>query len=177
MAPTIPLDSIYTAEEAAERLRVTTRNVIKLGKKYGTCSMVGTKYLFSEEDLLRLWAAIRVEPATARSVLEPTQRVDAWFKDDLEWVFSRPRTLADRRVMGVLKQLYEHREPKTHKDLDRSGPRTIEMLLEKGLVVNCGTDSRGATLVKISDAGVEQIKIAERWAKKRRAHGKSDRWW
>lgn len=31
MPPTIPLDKIYTTDEAAERLRVSRRTMIKLG--------------------------------------------------------------------------------------------------------------------------------------------------
>ena len=48
------LDKVYTSEEAAARLRISTRAVIKLGRKHGTCSQVGRDYFFSEEDLLRL---------------------------------------------------------------------------------------------------------------------------
>jgi hypothetical protein len=62
LEPTIPLDTIYTADEAAERLRLTNRGVIKLAKQYGLCSRIGRDYLFSEADLLAIWQAIR-EPA------------------------------------------------------------------------------------------------------------------
>ena len=59
MPPTIPLDTIYTADEAAERLRLTNRGVIKLGRKYGLCSRRGRDYLFSEADMLALWEVLR----------------------------------------------------------------------------------------------------------------------
>lgn len=62
MAPTVPLDTIYTAEEAADRLRLTNRGVIKLGKEYGLCSRSGRNYLFSESDLLALWQVLREPP-------------------------------------------------------------------------------------------------------------------
>ncbi|WP_457813497.1 hypothetical protein [Sinorhizobium meliloti] len=62
MAPTNPLDTIYTAEEAAKRLRLTNRGVIKLGKEYGLCSRSGRNYLFSESDLLALWQVLREPP-------------------------------------------------------------------------------------------------------------------
>ena len=62
MAPTIPLDAIYTADEAAARLRLTNRGVIKLAKQHGLCSRRGRDYLFSEGDLLALWEVMR-EPA------------------------------------------------------------------------------------------------------------------
>tara|TARA_R110002020_G_scaffold53905_8_gene150516 strand:- start:37633 stop:37923 length:291 start_codon:yes stop_codon:yes gene_type:complete len=62
MPPTIPLDTIYTADEAAERLRLTGRGVIKLAKQRGLCSRRGRDYLFSESDLLALWEVMR-EPA------------------------------------------------------------------------------------------------------------------
>lgn len=62
MQPTIPLDAIYTAGEAAARLRLTNRGVIKLGRQYGLCSRRGRDYLFSEADILELWEVLR-EPA------------------------------------------------------------------------------------------------------------------
>lgn len=62
MPPTIPLDTIYTAAEAAKRLRLTNRGVIKLGKEYGLCSRSGRNYLFSESDLLALWQVLREPP-------------------------------------------------------------------------------------------------------------------
>lgn len=67
MAPTVPLDTIYTTDEAAERLRLTNRGVIKLGKEYGLCSRSGRNYLFSESDLLALWQVLR-EPPKAPTV-------------------------------------------------------------------------------------------------------------
>ena len=57
-----PLETIYTADEAAERLRLTNRGVIKLARQYGLCSRRGRDYLFSESDLVALWEALR-EPA------------------------------------------------------------------------------------------------------------------
>ncbi|MDX0226781.1 hypothetical protein RWA06_02040 [Sinorhizobium meliloti] len=62
MPPTIPLDTIYTAAEAAKRLRLTNRGVIKLGKEHGLCSRAGRNYLFSERDLLALWQILREPP-------------------------------------------------------------------------------------------------------------------
>ncbi len=59
MSPTIPLDTIYTADESAERLRLTNRGLIKLAKRYGLCSRSGRDYLFSESDLLELWQIMR----------------------------------------------------------------------------------------------------------------------
>ncbi|MBY5698493.1 hypothetical protein [Rhizobium leguminosarum] len=62
MEPAIPLDTIYTADEAAERLRLTNRALIKIAREYGYCSRSGRDYLFSEADLLAIWQALR-EPA------------------------------------------------------------------------------------------------------------------
>lgn len=64
LEPTIPLDAIYTSDEAAERLRLSNRGLIKIAKTYGYCSRAGRDYLFSEADLLAIWQAIR-EPAKA----------------------------------------------------------------------------------------------------------------
>jgi hypothetical protein len=61
--PSATLDTIYTEDEAAARLRITRRVVITLGKRYGCCSVYGRKVRFSEQDLLDLWQMLR---ATAR---------------------------------------------------------------------------------------------------------------
>ncbi|BBD37014.1 hypothetical protein Amn_18940 [Aminobacter sp. Y103A] len=53
---------ILTAEEAAERLRITKRAVIKMGRQLGACSRSGRCYLFSEQDVLDIWEAMRVTP-------------------------------------------------------------------------------------------------------------------
>ncbi|WP_416408113.1 hypothetical protein [Agrobacterium rosae] len=66
------LENIYTAEEAADRLRLTNRAIIKIAKKHGYCSRSGRDYLFSEADLLAIWQVLR-EPAKEprRSVVQP----------------------------------------------------------------------------------------------------------
>ena len=70
--PTV-LGTIYTAREAANRLRMTQRGVITLGKRYGCCSTNGRNVLFSEQDLLDIWQIMRApatesKPATSRSI-------------------------------------------------------------------------------------------------------------
>ncbi|HEV7305187.1 helix-turn-helix domain-containing protein [Ensifer sp.] len=66
MEPTVPLDTIYTADEAAARLRLTNRGVIKLAKAHGLCSRSGRNYLFSESDLLALWEVLREPPKVSK---------------------------------------------------------------------------------------------------------------
>lgn len=68
MTTPTPLDTIYTADEAAERLRLTNRGVIKLAKEHGLCSRNGRDYLFSEADLLALWEVMREPAKSPRSV-------------------------------------------------------------------------------------------------------------
>ncbi|WP_210190405.1 helix-turn-helix domain-containing protein [Ensifer aridi] len=58
------LDKIYTTDEAAERLRVTRRTMIKLGRELGSCSVIGREYFFSERDLLDIWQAQRAMPTS-----------------------------------------------------------------------------------------------------------------
>ncbi|TGR32971.1 MULTISPECIES: hypothetical protein [unclassified Mesorhizobium] len=67
------LGTIYTAKEAATRLKMTRRGVITLGKRYGCCSMHGRSVLFSEQDLLDIWQVMRApatetKPVSARAV-------------------------------------------------------------------------------------------------------------
>jgi len=66
MPPTIPLDTVYTTDEAAERLRVSRRTMIKLGRDLGACSMIGREYFFSERDLLDIWQAQRAMPTSSQ---------------------------------------------------------------------------------------------------------------
>lgn len=67
-----PLEKIYTTDEAAERLRVTRRTMIKLGRDLGSCSVIGREYFFSERDLLDIWQAQRAIPTRSRGrVVEP----------------------------------------------------------------------------------------------------------
>ena len=78
---TASLDTIYTADEAAARLRLTNRGVIKLARQYGLCSRRGRDYLFSESDLLALWDVMREPAKELRSLrLKPAlsgSRLDA----------------------------------------------------------------------------------------------------
>lgn len=71
-----PLDKIFTAEEAAERLRITNRALIKFARDIGACSVINRKYLFSEADLLTIWQALRAEPIRyrGRAVHVPARR-------------------------------------------------------------------------------------------------------
>ena len=62
-----PLDKIYTADEAAERLRTTRRLIIKVGRELGACSVLQREYLFSESDLLKIWHAKRALPVRGKT--------------------------------------------------------------------------------------------------------------
>ncbi|WP_455918872.1 hypothetical protein [Ensifer canadensis] len=84
MAPTAPLDTIYTADEAAERLRLTNRGVIKLGKQYGLCSRSGRNYLFSESDLLALWEVLREPPKVSKLPTVKAPRSDLRLYETLQ---------------------------------------------------------------------------------------------
>lgn len=66
MSLTIPLDAIYTTDEAAKRLRVSRRTMIKLGRDLGSCSVIGREYFFSERDLLDIWKARRAMPTSSQ---------------------------------------------------------------------------------------------------------------
>jgi hypothetical protein len=78
MTPTC-LDTIYTADEAAKRLRMTQRGVITLGKRYGCCSRHGREVLFSEQDLVDIWQIMR---ATGTATKPPTSRAIAFYTTD-----------------------------------------------------------------------------------------------
>ncbi|TGQ94608.1 hypothetical protein EN851_03365 [Mesorhizobium sp. M8A.F.Ca.ET.208.01.1.1] len=83
-APT-HLGTIYTAKEAAARLKMTQRGVITLGKRYGCCSVHGGRtVLFSEQDLVDIWQIMRAPAtesklATARAL--SSYSTDVFFRD------------------------------------------------------------------------------------------------
>lgn len=64
--PDSMLNHIYTLDEAAERLRLNKRMVSKVARRVGACSRAGRDYLFTEDDLLEIWKAMRVEPTEGR---------------------------------------------------------------------------------------------------------------
>lgn len=170
------LDSVYTATEAAERLRLTKRAVIKLGKRHACCSVAGRNVLFSERDLLALWEALR-EPATSRMSAVVTSALRSKSSlEELRWMASRPPTKADRRVLGILRWLDRQPDGKTYKQIDRAGARTIEAMRQQGFVTECGVDEEGLVRVRIAPAGRDELKIAERWARKRTARGQNGQW-
>jgi hypothetical protein len=160
------LDAIFSAEEASERLRITKRKLIKIARETGNCSRLGRDYLFSEADLLAVWQGLR-EPATPRergsSSLELPHQVD--YRD----LLPRPPTRVDARVLNVLRWLERQKEPLSHEHIGRAGKRTIEKLLLQGFVVQSGESMNGSKLVRITPAGRDQIKIAERWERRRKA--------
>ncbi|MBY2997838.1 hypothetical protein [Rhizobium leguminosarum] len=175
MEPTIPLDTIYTAVEAAERLRLTNRGVIRLGKAHGLCSRVGRDYLFSEQDLLALWEVMR-EPA--KQPKPPTVKIAPmgdWIKEH-SWRF-RPSISVNGREMAVLRFLSSQKVPRSCKDINRAGPRTVESFLKKGFVVERARSAQGDPMIVITDEGREEIAKVDRWIKERAKHGKGAGGW
>lgn len=169
------LDKIYTTDEAAERLRLTRRGLIKIARTYGLCSRQGRDYLFSEADLLGLWEVLREPPKEPRPPTVKAQALGPSLKD-MHWLFP-PRVPIDCREFGVLRLLSKRRTPCTHKPLERAGPRTIEKLVKLGFAVEEGRDGQDNPLVRITPEGRDQIAIVDRWAKLRIKHGKSPGRW
>ena len=59
------LDIIYTADEAAEKLKLTRRAVITNGKRYGLCFEVGRHVRFTETQLVKLVEAMQFKPVSS----------------------------------------------------------------------------------------------------------------
>lgn len=53
-------ETIYTLQEAAERLRTTPRALARIARGYGRCAEIGRSLRFCEADIAALWEAIRV---------------------------------------------------------------------------------------------------------------------
>lgn len=178
---TTPLDTVYTADEAAERLRLTKRAVMKLGRELGACSKIGRAFLFSEEDLLTIWKSTRAEPTRElprHPVVPSRARGSAYDRllDVATWESHSPPTSVDRRVLHVLAWLSKQSLPKSHSQVDRAGKPTIEDLLRRGMVRETGRDPEGNKLVVITETGREEIRIAEKWAGRRKKIGKPSEW-
>ncbi|KKX33952.1 helix-turn-helix domain-containing protein [Rhizobium sp. LC145] len=172
---TAVLDKIYTADEAAERLRLTNRAVIKIARQYGLCSRRGRNYLFSEADLLELWEVMREKATEPRRPTVKAAPARDFFKDNF-WHFS-PSVSVDRREMEVLRSLNSQKVPHSHKQIERAGPRTIEFFLKQGFVMEVDRDEDGDSIVAITDKGREQIAVVDRWIDHRVKHGKSAGTW
>lgn len=162
------LDTIYTADEAADRLRTTKRGLIKIARRIGACSRDGRTYLFSETDILAIWQEMR-EPATGRSKPASTEIVasSSGVAESLKWMSSKPPARIDKREVKILQWLSTQTTGKTHTQIERAGAKTIEALLRRGYVEECGMDKDGLVRVKITPTGREQLAIVEKWHRKR----------
>jgi hypothetical protein len=162
------LDKIYTAEEAAERLRMTKRAVIRLGRAHGFYSQDRRNFFFSEADLLGIWQAIRKEPREPRRAVHVRLGgPEAAWKRLRELCQTKPPGKSDKRELEILAWLAEQRVPKTYKQIERAGEKTIEQLLRFGLVEQTGEDANGLKLVRISKEGRNEVRAADRWYEKR----------
>ncbi|MBY5785302.1 hypothetical protein HFN62_16420 [Rhizobium leguminosarum] len=175
MTASIPLDTIYTADEAAERLRLTNRGVIRLGKAHGLCSRVGRDYLFSEQDLLALWEVMREPAKQPKPQSVKVAPIGDWMKEK-SWLF-RPSISVNGREMAVLRFLSSQKVPRSCKDINRAGPRTVESFLKQGFVEERARSAQGDPMIVITDQGREQIAKVDRWIKERAKHGKGAGGW
>ncbi|MBB2796899.1 UNVERIFIED_ORG: hypothetical protein GGD58_005818 [Rhizobium pisi] len=173
--PTVPLDTIYTAAEAAERLRLTNRGVIKLAKTYGLCSRRGRDYLFSESDVLALWEVLREPAKSPKPATVKIAPAGDWMKENF-WLFP-PSVSVDRREMAVLRSLSSQRAPRSRKQINRAGPRTVDSFLKQGFVEERARDAEGNPMIVIADKGREQIAKVDHWIKERAKHGKGAGGW
>ncbi|WMT90963.1 hypothetical protein [Pelagibacterium sp. H642] len=171
MSDFAPLEKIYTLAEASERLRLNKNALARIARRTGHCSVTGRTVLFSESDLIAIWKGIRVEPT--RKVAR-VAHVGTIASDDRLELFFGPKVLVDKRVVVILQWLSTQKRPKTLADIARCGPRTIEELLRKGLVVDRGKDAGGHTMITISPAGRNELTKIERWKERRRKAGLSD---
>ena len=167
MSDFIPLEKIYTLAEASERLRLNKNALARLARRTGHCAEAGRKLLFSETDLSALWQEMRVPKGGFLPLAHSTSGRDFFDATGLE-AFLGPNITVDKRVIGVLQWLSTQRMPKTSAQIDRCGPRTIDELLRKNLVRNCGEDGDGQIKVAITPAGRKEVKTYERWLEKRK---------
>ncbi|ODT69046.1 MAG: hypothetical protein ABS75_18520 [Pelagibacterium sp. SCN 63-23] len=162
------LPKIYTLGEAAERLRLNKNALARLARRTGHCAEAGRNLLFSEADLLALWDEMRVEPKAGRTVVRSTLETNT-ARSLTDWLQSRPPVRVDKRVVGVLRWLASQSAPKTHRDMERAGEKTVAHLLDEGLVDDCGKIESGLIRVRINAEGRKQLSILDKWVSKRKS--------
>lgn len=169
------LDQIYTADEAAARLRLTNRALIKIAKKHGCCSRFGRNYLFSEADLLAIWEVLREPEAEPKPSAVKIPSIRDSFKD-IAWRF-RPSAPLDIREMEVLRFFAGRTTPCTYKMVPRAGPRTVERLLDMAALRPMGHDDEDEKLFAITNEGRKLIAKVDAWIEKCTANGKTGGGW
>lgn len=169
------LDKIYTAAEAAERLRLTNRALIKIARKSGHCSGARRDFLFSESDLLAIWQDMR-EPAVERRSAAPVTPLPSplGIREELRWLIGPPISV-DRRVIRIPQWFDKQKERKTYVQIDRCGPRTIEDLLRKGMVTESREGADDLARGTITSTGKDEARNYERWKRKREARQKTEK--
>lgn len=66
------IGAIFTLQEASARLRVSERMICKTARAHGLCSRVGRTYLFSEEDIVGIWNALRAKSLASHPTSKPS---------------------------------------------------------------------------------------------------------
>lgn len=163
-----PFDKFYTVDEAAERLRLKNRGLIKIAKRIGACSLRGRTFLFSEADTLAIWEELRTEPAAARmkDVSRATPSKSRLY-ENLRWMSYSPPTAVDRRLLCVWTGLLGNRRRRPTRKSSAPAQK-INELLRLRLVNRIGTDVDGLARVRIAPAGREQNRIYETWKLKKK---------
>lgn len=169
------LDQIYTADEAATRLRLTNRALIKIARKHGCCSRFGRDYLFSEADLLAIWEVLREPEREPKPRTVKIQSVRDSFKD-IAWRFG-PSVPLDIREMEVLRAVAQRKTPCTHKMIPRAGPRTVERLLNMAVLREVVRDGEDETVFAVTDEGRKLIAKVDAWIQRCIANGKTGGHW
>jgi chorismate mutase len=161
------MDRVYTAEEVAERLQLTPRHVIKLGRRHGACSVMGRAYRFTEADVLAILEATRAEPQREKHVVVSTYnpRFITRGHSDMADCFRAPMTV-DVRVFQVLRKISSLRSPTNPLTIERCGERTIDLLLSKHYIEIVGTTHQDRRLVRVTEAGAKVVKDVQAWERK-----------
>lgn len=123
-APT-QLGTIYTAKEAAARLRMTRHGVITIGRKYGCCAMHRRLVLFSEQDLLDIWQIMRA-PATATK--RATASAIAFYTSDATYkdLLRTEQRKREERARARQERQIKEREARRQRDAQEREARLAE---------------------------------------------------
>ncbi|NGO54212.1 hypothetical protein [Allomesorhizobium camelthorni] len=152
------LDTIYTEDEAAARLRITRRTAITLGKRYGCCSAYGRTVRFSEQDLLDLWQVLRVEakeprPVTVKAELPSASGV--WLREyarkKRELHEERARLRKERETAARERRLEERRQAARARADTKAAKRAAVAAAKSEVKTAKHTDSETASQVETLD--------------------------
>lgn len=110
------LPTVYTAEEAAARLKLTKRAVITYGKRYGLCAVYGRKVIFTGQQLVELLEAMRYKPDSTVEERYSAAYRSALALKDMRALLDEQQAVRQRKQQERRDQLAREREARRQRE-------------------------------------------------------------